>query len=142
GPGGVAGHGPGEAGATRREFLGLSLLAAAGVVAAPAAAAVGGAKVVGAAGRDWQPGQQGPGLQWTERRGGVWASIGGGGSSLLAISGEEAVPIDTKLASLGATLQREAISRAPKLAMVINTHQHADHSGGNFAFEGPRVVAH
>ena len=131
----------GLAGATRREFLGLSLLAAAGAVAPGVAVGAGAPhRSPGVLRGGWQPSRQG--LQWTEVRSGVWAAIGGGGNSMLAIEGGQALLVDTKLATFGPSLARQARSRAPQLAMVINTHHHADHSGGNFAFEAPRLVAH
>lgn len=56
-----------------------------------------------------------------------------GGSSTLLL-GQSATLIDTKYPVLAAALRRESSSFGKPLATVINTHHHADHTGGNLAF--------
>ncbi len=118
---------------TRRQFLALSAAAAAGAALAPGARA--GALLRG--------GRRADLLEWSELRDGVWAAIGQGGNAMLARGAEGALLVDTKLAGFGDALRREAEARAKPLKLVINTHHHADHSGGNYAFgAGERLIAH
>ncbi len=79
----------------------------------------------------------------------VTALIGDGGNSLVAGdgSGGWAVVIDTKNAPLGAMLRRaDALAAGADFSkgerLVINTHHHGDHTGGNWAFDGVPIVAH
>ena len=89
----------------------------------------------------------------TQDVGGVfeWSAIGknahlasGGGGNVLYVPGEGgAMLIDTKNAGLADTLRREAESRGGAVTTVINTHHHADHTGGNYAFGvGVETVAY
>lgn len=77
-------------------------------------------------------------------REGVWAILGAGGNSLLAETSNGPVLVDTKVATAARDLYRrieQLAGRGP--VTVINTHHHADHIGGNFAFRRhARVVAH
>lgn len=57
-----------------------------------------------------------------------------GGNVLVVRGADGAVLVDTKFPSFSGTLRREAGAHGAPLAMVINTHHHADHSGGNLAF--------
>ena len=68
----------------------------------------------------------------------------GGGGNAVYVPGEGgAILIDTKNPGLGDALKREAESRGPSIGLTINTHHHADHTGGNDALTGrSRVAAH
>ena len=80
----------------------------------------------------------------TRLRDGVWAITERGGNSLLISSGQGPVLVDTKIstaARLLADQAKEVGGAAP--TMIINTHHHFDHSGGNFAFDdAAEIVAH
>lgn len=74
---------------------------------------------------------------WSEVQPGAFVAIGEGGNSLALNTGAEAVLIDAKNAPYGLTLAREAASRAGgDIKLLISTHHHADHTGGNYAFAG------
>jgi len=75
----------------------------------------------------------------------------GGNSTLVTRKGvtggpavSEALVIDTKQTVLGPALLREAKANAQSIAAVLNTHHHADHTGGNAAFSqaGAKLYAH
>lgn len=105
---------------TRRGFL-VCTAAAAGVVLVrrPALA------------RWTQPGNAGF-FDW-KRAGELPVAFGEGGNALLVLGDGGAALIDCKNSPFGETLRREASERG-KLELVINTHHHADHTGGNHAF--------
>jgi cyclase len=77
-------------------------------------------------------------------RDGITAVLGAGGNVLIIESDDEVAVIDAKHVHFGLALHRacvEQTGRGPKL--LINTHHHADHTGGNFAFRADtRIVAH
>jgi glyoxylase-like metal-dependent hydrolase (beta-lactamase superfamily II) len=56
---------------------------------------------------------------------------------------EGAILIDTQTAPFGAQIRREAEHLGKKVELLVNTHHHADVTGGNHAFTvDTRVVAH
>ncbi len=63
-------------------------------------------------------------------------AIGQGGNALVLISGAEALLVDCKTSPYGPVLKRELKLGDAKLAAVVNTHHHADHTGGNHVFVG------
>jgi len=70
-------------------------------------------------------------------------ALGEGGNSLLIIGRGGSVLVDCKNAPFGAALRREAARRDATLELVINTHHHADHTGGNHAFSADLpILAH
>lgn len=75
-------------------------------------------------------------FEWKKVAENAWAGIGEGGNSLAVFDEGEWMLVDTKNAGYGDALRREAAALHPdsKLARVINTHHHADHTGGNYAF--------
>lgn len=84
---------------------------------------------------------------WQQLRPGVWASspqdLRTGGNVLLVASRQRALLVDAKFAYLGPALRQQAEARAAPLAALVNTHHHADHSGGNVAFhDHVPVIAH
>jgi len=105
---------------TRREFTGMMLAGAAGLVL-PAR--------LGAA--TWR---QDTYFAWQEVAPGVRAAIGGGGNVLLVANGGEALVSDAKNLGLGHTLRREAEAFGTPVTVAVNTHHHGDHVGGNVAF--------
>jgi glyoxylase-like metal-dependent hydrolase (beta-lactamase superfamily II) len=74
----------------------------------------------------------------------MWVVKGGGGNSLLFLTAEWPVLIDTKVATMGLALRDVTKSETGATpGLVINTHHHADHTGGNFAFsDRSRIMAH
>jgi cyclase len=74
----------------------------------------------------------------------LYVLIGGGGNSLALLRDEGTVLIDTKLPGWGAAI-RDAIESATDrpVTTIINTHAHADHTGGNVEFpDATRIIAH
>jgi glyoxylase-like metal-dependent hydrolase (beta-lactamase superfamily II) len=65
---------------------------------------------------------------------GIYAIVGRGGNALVVAGEGGSVLIDTKVKNAGEDLKALASEGAPPLAAVINTHHHADHTGGNPAF--------
>ncbi len=79
----------------------------------------------------------------------IGALVGDGGNALVAGDGAGAwsLLIDTKNPALGAMLRGSGVAlgggnfdKGDRL--VINTHHHADHTGGNWAFAGVPIAAH
>lgn len=73
-------------------------------------------------------------FEWKSLKTGAYAAFGEGGNTLLVTSGGKSLLVDCKNAPFGDTLRREAGLRAANLTYVVNTHHHADHTGGNTAF--------
>jgi cyclase len=137
----------------RRSFLMSSVAAGAAAVALPRVtfgetrgANLGANLGVGAAMADTN-------FAWAEvdgsgARKGAMIGSGDGGNSLLFIKGKAAVLIDTKNAPLGGLVSADAAALGFDVsgkgeALVINTHHHADHTGGNHGFVGKvPVLAH
>jgi glyoxylase-like metal-dependent hydrolase (beta-lactamase superfamily II) len=74
----------------------------------------------------------------------LYVLIGGGGNSLALLREEGVVLIDTKLPGWGGAI-RDAIESATDrpVTTIINTHAHADHTGGNVEFpDATRIIAH
>ncbi len=77
----------------------------------------------------------------------AWAGFGEGGNTLVVASKGELLLVDTKFAAFAAGLRREALDLLPTpkhaLKLVINTHHHGDHTGGNLAFSPDTpILAH
>jgi glyoxylase-like metal-dependent hydrolase (beta-lactamase superfamily II) len=77
----------------------------------------------------------------TALQNGAWAIAGGGGNALLVATADGPVLVDAKLAAYGA----EFLDKVTRLAgrppaLVINTHHHGDHIGGNYVFSGDAEV--
>lgn len=79
-----------------------------------------------------------------ELKTGLWAITEQGGNVLLIRAEDGPVIVDAKLAGAGHALAlaaAKAAGRAP--VILINTHHHGDHTGGNWAFsETARIIAH
>jgi len=76
---------------------------------------------------------------------GVWALLGEGGNSLVAIDGDGGLLVDTKNAPFGRVLLEDAgrLGADPSKLTVINTHHHGDHTAGNHAFKKRcKIIAH
>lgn len=74
----------------------------------------------------------------------LYVLIGGGGNALALMRDEGVVLIDAKLPGWGRAIHDavEAASDRP-VTMIINTHAHADHTGGNVEFPtATRIVGH
>jgi glyoxylase-like metal-dependent hydrolase (beta-lactamase superfamily II) len=66
-----------------------------------------------------------------------------GGNALVLASSGSALLIDCKNAGFGPSLLKESQAFAGALSFVVNTHHHADHTGGNPSFSGiSRLLAH
>jgi glyoxylase-like metal-dependent hydrolase (beta-lactamase superfamily II) len=131
---------------SRRTFLGLMALAAcAGATPRTAAAAARPRRQASAPGQTY--------FEWSLAAPGVHVAMGEGGNALLATTEAGldggALLVDCKNAPFGPVLRREAEAilaagaagaGAGALRWVINTHHHADHTGGNVAFIDPRVA--
>jgi len=82
-------------------------------------------------------------LKWEEVGKGAFVAIGYGGNSLFVHGKDGGVLVDCKNAPYGPVLRRECESRGKKVLTVVNTHHHADHTGGNHALSHDiEIVAH
>ena len=70
---------------------------------------------------------------WVEVGKGIHAAIDlSSGGNVMVVSGNSAaVMVDTKFPAFAAALKREAEAFGNPITHVINTHHHADHTGGN-----------
>ena len=107
-------------------------------------AARAGLVTAGEGRRGRQPASTGrvPALEWKEVRRGLWVALGDGGNTLVGVGADESFLVDTKNAGTGWQLRREAEAKGRAVQWLINTHHHADHTGGNAAFMGMPRVAH
>lgn len=137
---------------TRREALrtGAGLGLCVGLATPRAWGRWGRAGVVASPGSGvWGAGATGAGesfFPWKEVGKGVHAVVDPetGGNTLLALGSDGALLIDTKFAAVGKALAREGGAMGVRLRHAVNTHHHADHTGGNWAFNaaGVGLVAH
>ncbi len=131
---------------TRREF---SMLGAAGLLSL-----AGGSLVTRTARGAMRRSLAAPYFKWQPIGTSAAAAFGEGGNTLVVWSKNEALLVDTKNAPFGGPLRREALAGGAEaagggapagaaLTLVVNTHHHADHTGGNLAFtKDLRVLAH
>ena len=74
---------------------------------------------------------------------GVHVITGRGGNTMVATGESGSLLVDCKVAGAGEALRETAQSAGVPVAGVVNTHHHADHTGGNPAFTGDlKVHAH
>lgn len=115
----------------RREFLGVAAGAAAAAFALPR---IGFAQVER---------QSGPFFDWKVINDHARVAMGAGGNALVVSSANRILLIDCKNFGYGYTLRREAQQNGGALEVVVNTHHHGDHTGGNHVFARTNsLVAH
>jgi cyclase len=118
----------------RRHFVASSTAAAAGIVL--------GRLPLGAQ----APAAQAPPVTtFTELRRGVGYFTGQGGTIGYLVNADGAVAVDSQFMNTAELCVAGLKQRAPKgIAMLLNTHHHGDHTGGNMAFKPlvRRIVAH
>ncbi|MBY0494795.1 MAG: MBL fold metallo-hydrolase [Cyanobacteria bacterium] len=84
-----------------------------------------------------------PQTRFEELRRGVGMFIGSGGTIGYLINGDGAVGVDSQFMNTAEICVAGLKQRAPKgIAMLINTHHHGDHTGGNKAYGVSKIVAH
>ncbi len=82
-------------------------------------------------------------FEWKKVGEGAHAAFGEGGNALAVVGPRETLLIDTKNTGFGDTLRTEAVTFGSLVGLVINTHHHGDHTGGNCAFtKDVPVLAH
>ena len=132
---------------TRREFV----VSAATVVGMAAAGLTMPRRALGAWGAA-RPRLADPSFyKWVEIAPGFKVALGKtddfnlvGGNSTVLVKKGEGVIIDTKQTVLGAGLLHEAMGLTGAITTGLNTHHHADHTGGNASFSeaGAKLMAH
>ena len=119
---------------TRRRFI--ELCGTAALLTSPAAAR--GLRLLPAT-------AEGTYLPWDNLAPGVHATVDQalGGNSMVITSAGQALLVDTKFPAFAAALAREAAAFGAPITRIINTHHHADHTGGNAVLnEGVEIIAH
>ena len=84
------------------------------------------------------------GFKPTEIKSGMWALMEQGGNVLLIRTKDGPAIIDAKFVHTGPDLLAETRTLAGDApTLLINTHHHADHTGGNWVFKkNARIIAH
>jgi glyoxylase-like metal-dependent hydrolase (beta-lactamase superfamily II) len=112
----------------RREFVATSSFGLAGLAVVPAFARGFG----GQAAQTPPPAA----TSFNEIRGGVGYFSGRGGTIGYLITGDGAIAVDSQFPDTAATCVEGLKQKAPKgIELLINTHHHGDHTGGNTAFK-------
>jgi cyclase len=84
-----------------------------------------------------------PVTRFEELRRGVGIFIGSGGTIGYLVNGDGAIGVDSQFMNTAEICVAGLKQRAPKgIAMLINTHHHGDHTGGNKAYGVSKIVAH
>ena len=86
-----------------------------------------------------------PETRFVDLRRGVGMFIGTGGTIGYLVNSSGAVAIDSQFANTAAMAVAGLKQRSPKgIEMLLNTHHHGDHTGGNLVFRGAvkRIVGH
>jgi glyoxylase-like metal-dependent hydrolase (beta-lactamase superfamily II) len=84
-----------------------------------------------------------PVTRFEELRRGVGMFIGQGGTIGYLINADGAVAVDSQFMATATICAAGLKERAPKgVAMLLNTHHHGDHTGGNRAYGVSKIVAH
>jgi glyoxylase-like metal-dependent hydrolase (beta-lactamase superfamily II) len=81
-------------------------------------------------------------FDWTQINDNAFLIADHGGNAVVARTKDAIVLIDAKNAGFGPSLRREIVARlggAPDF--LVNTHHHADHTGGNESFSGTAQIA-
>jgi len=81
-------------------------------------------------------------FQWQRVGDRVHVAMGGGGNTFLYAGSGAALQSDGKNFGLGRILRREAEAQGARVTWFVNTHHHADHSGGNDGFQDIERIAH
>ncbi len=115
----------------RRAFISTTSVGVAGLALAPDAFAF------------QQPAAAPPVTSFTELRRGVGMFIGTGGTIGYLVNGDGAVAVDSQFMNTAEICVAGLKQRAPKgIAMLLNTHHHGDHTGGNKAYGVSKIIAH
>ena len=84
-----------------------------------------------------------PDTSFTELRRGVGMFIGTGGTIGYLVNADGAIAVDSQFMNTAQICAAGLKERAPKgIAMLLNTHHHGDHTGGNKAYGVSKIVAH
>jgi len=80
---------------------------------------------------------------WRRLTGKSRAIEGMGGNALVFQDGRDVLLVDTKISPVGKLMREFVEAGGYEVTQVINTHHHADHTGGNFAWsQDTPVLAH
>ena len=84
-----------------------------------------------------------PVTRFEDLRRGVGMFIGTGGTIGYLVNGDGAIAVDSQFMNTATICAAGLKERAPKgIAMLLNTHHHGDHTGGNKAYGVGKIVAH
>ena len=84
-----------------------------------------------------------PVTRFEELRRGVGMFIGTGGTIGYLVNADGAIAVDSQFMNTAEICAAGLKQRAPKgIAMLLNTHHHGDHTGGNKAYGVSKIVAH
>ncbi|MCA9281654.1 MAG: MBL fold metallo-hydrolase [Phycisphaerales bacterium] len=132
---------------TRRRFLSIAAASTAAPLALTSLASAKRRSLVPFTYFEWRGIPRGPQrpMGATGYSSGMMVAVGEGGNALAMARNSELLLIDCKNAPFGELLKRESLiapfdSGRAELALVINTHHHADHTGGNWAFTADHTV--
>lgn len=82
-------------------------------------------------------------FQWRPIGDHAHVALGAGGNTLLVVGTGGGLLVDCKNVGFGRALRLEAEAIGDPLTHIVNTHHHADHTGGNTAFRGDLpIIAH